>query len=110
MSPFSATSRRTWRSIVTEYDLGDDPAGLQLLTFALEAVDRANAARSALDQNGTTYMDRFGQPRARPEVAIERDSVIRAARCFRELGLEVDDSTGGAEHDRPARLGLRSVS
>ena len=39
--------------------------------------DRAEQAREVLDRQGVTYNDRFGQPRTRPEVAIERRRAAR---------------------------------
>jgi len=83
----TASSKRTWKALVSDYDLSE-PHHLDVLRLALEAVDRAEEARAALAQHGTTYVDRFGAPRARPEVAVERDSGIRAARLFRELSLD----------------------
>jgi hypothetical protein len=47
-------------------------------------------AREAL-KGGLTYEDRFGCPRARPEIAVERDSRIGFARLVRELGLDVNN-------------------
>jgi phage terminase small subunit len=63
---------------------------LRLLTLAAEAWDRCVQAREALAEHGLTYTDRFDQPRARPEVAIERDSRIGFARLLRELALDVE--------------------
>jgi hypothetical protein len=60
----------------------------RLLTLAGEAWDRATEAREALAEHGLTYVDRFDQPRARPEVAIERDSRLAFARLIRELDLD----------------------
>lgn len=53
--------------------------------------DRAAEAREAIDRFGLTYSDFRGQPKARPEVAIERESMIGFSRCIRELGLPVGD-------------------
>lgn len=75
-----------WREVAKEYDLQGHHE--RLLTAAGEAWDRQQQAREALAKHGTTYMDRFGQPRARPEVAIERDSRIAFARLVRELDLD----------------------
>jgi hypothetical protein len=61
-----------------------------LLTLAGEAWDRCEQARTLLATHGLTYADRFGQPRSRPEVAIERDSRIAFARLIRELSLDVE--------------------
>jgi len=63
----------------------------RLLTAAAELWDRATHARQVIDAEGTTYADRFGQPRERPEVAIERQSKIAFARLLRELALDVDE-------------------
>jgi phage terminase small subunit len=74
---------------------------LHLLTLACEALDRAAQAREALAEHGTVFIDRYGQPRARPEVQIERDSRIAFARLLRELGLDVE---GPSESPRPPRI------
>lgn len=63
---------------------------VMLLLIAAEAWDRAQQAADALAQEGTTYIDRFGAPHARPEVKIERDSRITYARMLRELDLDLE--------------------
>ncbi|MHC2066551.1 P27 family phage terminase small subunit [Bremerella sp. T1] len=68
---------------------------VKLLTLASEAWDRAEEAREAIQQHGITYIDRFGSPKARPEVAIERDARIAFARLLRDLALDVDAPSGG---------------
>ncbi len=75
-----------FRSVVDDYEM--EPHHVRLLALAATAWDRAEEARSHIAVHGTTYTDRFGQPKARPEVAIERDSRIGFARLLRELGLE----------------------
>ncbi len=75
-----------WRSVVTTYELDDHH--LRLLRLACEAWDRGQQAREAIDTEGLTYTDRFDIPRARPEIAIERDARIAFARLIRELGLD----------------------
>jgi hypothetical protein len=72
-----------------DYDL--EPHHVRLLTLAGEAWDRGVQAREILAEKGLTYDDRFKQPRARPEVAIERDSRIAFARLVRELALDIDE-------------------
>jgi phage terminase small subunit len=81
-----------WRAVVEEYELAGHH--LRLLTLAAEAWDRGEQARQALE-TGLTFSDRFGQPHARPEVNIERDSRIAFARLIRELDLDVDAPSGG---------------
>mgnify|MGYP003657818394 CR=1 FL=1 len=82
----SATVKEWWRQVVEDYAL--EPHHLKLLQLACEAWDSAQLARAVLGIAGTTYTDRWGQPKARPEVAIERDSRIAFARLLREMGLE----------------------
>lgn len=88
-----------WQTVVAEFEL--EPHHLHLLRLACEAWDRGQEAREALAQHGSVFVDRFGQPRARPEIAIERDSRISFARMLRELALDVDSPT---EDGRPPRI------
>ena len=81
-----AATRRWWLDVVGTYDL--EPHHVKLLTLAAEAWDRAEEARKAVRKHGLTYDSRFNEPRARPEVAIERDSRLGFARLLRELDLD----------------------
>jgi phage terminase small subunit len=80
-------TRKWWLHHTAEYNL--EPHHVRLLTLAAEAWDRATQAREALAEHGIVFEDRFGQPRARPEVAIERDSRVAFARMIRELNLDL---------------------
>jgi hypothetical protein len=82
-----APTRRWWEAVHEEYNL--EPHHSRLMTLVGEAWDRGQGAREVLDREGLTYLDRFEQPKARPEVAIERDSRIAFARLLRELALDV---------------------
>ena len=82
-----APTARWWRSVLSDYELEEHHR--RLLTLAAEAWDRTQQAREALKKHGITYRDRFGQPHARPEVMIERDSRLAFARLLRELALDV---------------------
>jgi phage terminase small subunit len=77
--------RQWWEKVVRGWELDDHH--ILLLTKAAEAHDRADQARKILRQKGVTFLDRFKQPCARPEVAIERDSRLSFARLVRELNL-----------------------
>ncbi len=80
---------RKWvRQVSEEFVLEEHH--LRLLVLAGEAWDRCEQAREILGLESLTYLDRFGQPRARPEVSIERDSRIAFARLLRELDLDVE--------------------
>ena len=88
-----------WAEVNREFDL--EHHHRRLLRLACEAWDRGQEAREALAEHGSVYVDRFGQPRARPEVAIERDSRVSFARMLRELALDVE---GPTEDGRPPRI------
>src|SRR4051794_3028116 len=91
---------KAWFKHVSEnYDL--EQHHFRLLQLAGEAWDRAEQAREAIAANGLTFVDRFGSPRARPEVAMERDARIAFARLIRELDLDVEPPTSPG---RPALL------
>ena len=81
-------TKKWFAAVLEDFDL--EPHHVRLLTLAGEAWDRCQSAREYIDANGLTFEDRFGQPKARPEVAIERDSRIGFARLLRELALDVE--------------------
>jgi P27 family predicted phage terminase small subunit len=83
-----AATRRWFAAVVADYDL--QAHHVRLLTLACQAWDRAEQAREILDRDGLTFADKAGNPRARPEVAIERDSRLAFARLLRELALDVE--------------------
>jgi phage terminase small subunit len=90
---------RWWRSVLDDFALEDHH--VRLLTLAATAWDRAEQAREAIDALGPTFSDRFGQPKSRPEIAVERDSMVTFCRVLRELDLDVDPP---AERSRPPAL------
>jgi phage terminase small subunit len=95
----ATATKRWWQSVVAAYVLEDHH--LRLLQLAAEAFDRCTSAREAIDQHGATYTDRFGAPRMRPEVSIERDCRLAFARLIRELDLDVEPPAPGT---RPPSL------
>jgi hypothetical protein len=95
----SPDTGRWWSTVMTEYAL--EPHHIRLLTLAAEAFDSAADAREVLQREGKVYIDRFDQPKPRPEVAIQRDSAIGFARMLRELDLDV---AGPTDRARPPAL------
>src|SRR5688572_5610535 len=95
-----APATRAWfASVTANYELEEHH--VRLLALAGEAWDRGQQARAAIDEHGLTYADRFGTPRARPEIIIERDARLSFARLLRELDLDVDPP---AAQSRPPAL------
>lgn len=88
-------TRRWFADVCDGYNL--EQHHVRLLTLAGEAWDRGTAARDAIALHGLTFTDSRGNPRPRPEIAIERDSRISFARLLRELGLDntATPETGG---------------
>ena len=98
-----AATRRWWSSVVSEYVLGDHH--VRLLTLAAEAWDRCVQAREALSKHGLTFEGFHGEPKARPEVAVERDSRLSFAKLLRELGLDLEPPA----ESRPAAIQPRHL-
>jgi phage terminase small subunit len=90
-----------WRSIHDVFDL--DRHHRLTLQAACEAWDRMAQAREALAEHGTTYEDRFGAPRLRPEVAIERDARLAFLRALKELDLDAPMIPAPRPMGRPGR-------
>jgi len=87
-SHLAKATQRWWLEVTKTYDLGSHH--VKLLTLAAEAWDRAQQARKAIAADGAYSPDRFGQPRAHPALAVERDSRLAFARLIRELNLDDD--------------------
>jgi P27 family predicted phage terminase small subunit len=102
----SAPSKAWWRQIVSDFELA--PWQLRTLSAAGEAHDRMTEARELLAAEGIVLADRFGQSRAHPAVAIERDARTAYLRAVRELALEVDGPVSSPVSARPPRI--RAVS
>ena len=81
-------TRKFWRTILKNYDLEEHHK--KILTLACKAWDRSEEARKKLDEKGVTYIDRFEQPKSRPEVDIERKSRNDFRLLMRELGLDIE--------------------
>ena len=96
----SPSTAAWWRSVVGSYELEEHHQ--RLLTLACEAFDRCEEAREALAQHGLVTVDGNGNPKPRPEFAIERDSRLAFARLVRELDL---DGEPGPEPRIPRRVG-----
>jgi len=94
----SDDAKSWWRRVVEDYAL--EPHHLRILALACSAWDQAALARAILAIAGFTFTDKWGQPRARPEVAIEQQARRDFARLLRELGLE----SNGPELPRPPSL------
>jgi hypothetical protein len=62
-----------------------EPHELRILHLACVQHDRATVARRVLDEQGTTFEDRFGQPKERPEIRIEREASRQFAQLIRQL-------------------------
>jgi P27 family predicted phage terminase small subunit len=84
----SPAARRWWKEVTEAYEL--EPHHLKVLEVACRTWDRLTEAQAALRKHGATYEDRFSQPRARPEVAVERDCTATFARLVRDLGLDIE--------------------
>ena len=92
-------TREWWRTIATTYEL--DSHHYRILQAACESWDRAMQARSIIDSQGLTFTDKFGQPKMRPEVLIERDNRAAFLRAVRELDLDAEPPS---EHRRPPAI------
>ena len=81
-------TKKWLEDLIDTYEL--EEADLMMLLVAAETYDRYRQVKSILEKEGLTYLDRFGAPKSRPEVAIERDCRLNFSRLLREAGLNVE--------------------
>jgi P27 family predicted phage terminase small subunit len=84
----SPEARAWWKRLHAEFDLTDEAAAF-LLESALRAFDRMNQAGEIVDRHGVAVADKFGQLKANPAVAAERDSRAAMLQAFKALNLDV---------------------
>ncbi|MFO7606171.1 MAG: hypothetical protein R6W72_07725 [Desulfurivibrionaceae bacterium] len=77
-----------WRGLMDEFDL-DDTAAQKILSVALEAYDRAQAARIAINRDGMVVRDKFDQIKPHPLLANERDSRAAFLAGLKALNLDL---------------------
>lgn len=99
------STKKWFKTVTTDFDL--DGHHLRLLTLAAEAWDQAQTAREVLDRDGQTFIDRFQQPKERPEVGILQNARISFARLIRELALDGDNAPDAPRASRTADYGRR---
>jgi P27 family predicted phage terminase small subunit len=93
----SAQSKTLWKRLASDFSIDDD-AGLLLLQTAMEARDRMRLAQEAIQRDGMTVLDRFGQRKPHPLLPAERDARAQMLAALRALNLDVEPL-----HDRPGR-------
>lgn len=87
-------TREWWCLVVREFELNQSQ--IKLLTLAGEAWDISRKCRETLDKSGVTYLDRFEQPRERPEVDIYKDQTAAFARLMKQLQFDLPMPEGEA--------------
>jgi P27 family predicted phage terminase small subunit len=93
-STLSPEAQRWWRKLSDEYAI-DDEDGKLLLQTALEAFDRMRGAQAEIAEAGTTYLDRFKQPKSHPSLQIERDARNQFIQALRQLNLDLEPLRDG---------------
>jgi hypothetical protein len=84
----SGRAARVWREVQAGWSL--DPASLELLRCAVEALQRADECARQVKAEGLTFRDRWGQVRPHPAALLERDHRAQAARHLQVLGVSLE--------------------
>lgn len=87
------TATAWWQRMVAAYGITDE-GGLILLEMAARAYARGEEARQQLDRDGCTTVDKFGQRKAHPAAAVERDARAGMLAALRQLHLDVEPLIG----------------
>ena len=99
----SPEARGWWRRLCREYGI-EDAGGCLLLQTALESLDRLREAQKSIAKDGAVTTDRFGQQKAHPLLAAERDARAQMLMALKQLNLDVEPL-----RDRPGRPGKGSA-
>jgi len=84
----SPEARKLKKKLESDFDVSDESAQLTMHA-AFEAFDRMRDSQRILRKEGLVSKDRFGQTRAHPLLAVERDSRNAYLRALKSLNLDV---------------------
>jgi P27 family predicted phage terminase small subunit len=84
----SEQQQKLFQQLVVDYSI-DDPAGRLLLTVACEALDDMQTAQEQIARDGMVVLDRFGQEKVHPLLAVVRDSRSALLSAIKQLNLDV---------------------
>ncbi len=89
----SEEAKLIWNELTSEYGI-EDAGGLRILRVSLEAFDRSQKAREAIDADGMTVIDKAGQIKSHPLLPIERDSRAAFLAGLKALNLDIEPLKG----------------
>ena len=90
----SAAAKKLWDAILNEFSV-DDAAGQTILRVSLEAFDRSQDARKAINKDGMTVTGRDGQKRSHPLLTVERDNRAAFLAGLKALNLDLEPLRDG---------------
>lgn len=92
-SHLSERAAGLWRTLGQKH--ARSPGRQELLRAALEALDRAEQARQAIERDGlTTTTEKTGAVHLHPAARVERESQQTFARFWHQLGIDAPEQTG----------------
>mgnify|MGYP006442489863 CR=1 FL=1 len=90
----SKEATEIYEAIKDEYGI-DDRGGLLLLKQAFECYDEMRKAQKAIEKNGITFTDRFGQTKPNPAQKVVKDSRNQMLKCIKDLNLDIEPLKDG---------------
>jgi hypothetical protein len=90
LQELSEDSQQLFRELCDEYNIRD-LGGQETLRSGLRAKDQPEAAEARILTEGTMLVDRFGQPKSHPLLAVARDFRAMWAASLRSLNFAIGD-------------------
>jgi P27 family predicted phage terminase small subunit len=84
----SKESASWFKKIATEFGIRDQ-GGVLILQTVCEAFDRMRACQTAIEEQGATTLDRWGQVKIHPLCATERDARAQVLAGLKALNLDI---------------------
>jgi hypothetical protein len=86
---FSNEGQNLFKKLVHEYQI-EDAGGLAILRTAIDAFDRMKKAKAQIDVEGMAIKDKWGQLKAHPLCAVERDSRSQFLAALKQLNFDIE--------------------